>query len=37
MGDGTTTDRHVPTPVPGLAGATSVATGAYHSLVSLSR
>jgi len=27
LGDGTTTDRYLPTPVSGLAGATSVATG----------
>jgi alpha-tubulin suppressor-like RCC1 family protein len=32
LGDGTTTDKHVPTPVTGLAGpATAIAAGAFHT------
>jgi len=31
IGDGTTTERHVPTSVSGLTGAVAIATGAEHS------
>ena len=30
-GDGTTTERHVPTPVPGLADVVALALGTNHS------
>lgn len=32
LGDGTTIERQLPVPVPGLADTVSVAAGAYHSL-----
>ncbi|MDQ4097851.1 MAG: right-handed parallel beta-helix repeat-containing protein, partial [Actinomycetota bacterium] len=32
VGDGTTTDRHAPVPVTGLANVVSVAGGVYHSI-----
>jgi alpha-tubulin suppressor-like RCC1 family protein len=32
LGDGTTVDRHQPTPVPGLVDVREVAAGAYHMI-----
>ncbi len=33
LGDGSTTDRSTPVMVPGLAGATALAAGDYHTCV----
>jgi uncharacterized delta-60 repeat protein len=35
LGDGTTTDRHQPIPVPGLEGVLDIAAGAYHTVAAL--
>jgi YD repeat-containing protein len=36
LGDGTTTNRHAPVAVPGLASSVGIAAGGYHSLAVLS-